>query len=51
MQDEVEQQLKDLYPNLDGGITHTYFDNLLEEEQNVEFFLQPIEGFLVDIIP
>ena len=51
VQDEVEQLMKDLYPNLDGGITHTYFDNLLEEEQNVEFFLQPIEGFLVAIIP
>ena len=38
VQDEVEQLMKDLYPNLDGGITHTYFDNLLEEEQNVEFF-------------
>ena len=49
VQDEVEQLLKELYPNLDGGITHT--NDLHEEEQNDEFFLQPIEGFLVSIIP
>ena len=36
--DEVEQLLNDLYPNLDGGITHTDCDDLLKEEQNVEFF-------------
>ena len=51
VQDEMEQLLKDLYPNLDGGITHTDCNDLHEEEQNVNFFLQPIEGFLVSIIP
>ena len=38
VQDEVEQLLKDLYPTLDVGIIHTDCDDLLEEEQNVEFF-------------
>ena len=38
VQVEVEKLLKDLYPNLDGGTTHTDCDDLLEEEQNVEFF-------------
>jgi len=32
--DEVEELLRDLYPNLDGGTTHT--DDLLEEEPNDE---------------
>ncbi|KAG5616312.1 hypothetical protein H5410_016136 [Solanum commersonii] len=35
-EDEVEELLRDLYPNLDGGITHTDCDDLLEEEPNVE---------------
>ncbi|KAH0781606.1 hypothetical protein KY290_001204 [Solanum tuberosum] len=35
-EDEVEELLRDLYPNLDGGSTHTDCDDLLEEEPNVE---------------
>jgi len=35
-EDEVEELLRDLYPNLDGGTTHTDGDDLLEEEPNVE---------------
>ncbi|KAK6782081.1 hypothetical protein RDI58_019877 [Solanum bulbocastanum] len=35
-EDEVEELLRDLYHNLDGGTTHTDGDDLLEEEPNVE---------------
>ncbi|XP_049345089.1 uncharacterized protein LOC125809514 [Solanum verrucosum] len=35
-EDEVEELLRDLYPNLDGGTTHANGDDLLEEEPNVE---------------
>ncbi|XP_049397294.1 uncharacterized protein LOC125861439 [Solanum stenotomum] len=35
-EDEVEELLRDLYPNLDGGTTHTGCDDFLEEEPNVE---------------
>ncbi|WMV19934.1 hypothetical protein MTR67_013319 [Solanum verrucosum] len=35
-EDEVEELLRDLYPNLDGGITYTDCDDLLKEEPNVE---------------
>ncbi|KAH0682522.1 hypothetical protein KY289_020274 [Solanum tuberosum] len=31
-EDVVEELLRDLYPNLDGGTTHTDGDDLLEEE-------------------
>ncbi|KAH0722630.1 hypothetical protein KY290_005286 [Solanum tuberosum] len=34
--DEVEELLRDLYPNHNGGSTHTDCDDLLEEEPNVE---------------
>ena len=49
-EDEVEELLRDLYPNLDRQITHTDCDDLLEEEPNVDFFLHPIKGFRVVII-
>ncbi|XP_060170527.1 uncharacterized protein LOC132601465 [Lycium barbarum] len=35
-EDEVQELLRDLYPNLDGETTHTDCDDLLEEEPNVE---------------
>jgi len=35
-EDEVEELLRDLYPNHNGGSTHTDCDDLLEEEPNVE---------------
>ncbi|KAG5595121.1 hypothetical protein H5410_036353 [Solanum commersonii] len=45
-EDEVEELLRDLYPNHDGGTTNTDCDDLLEEEPNVEEnFLQLIKGF------
>ncbi|KAG5571350.1 hypothetical protein H5410_061116 [Solanum commersonii] len=34
--DEVQELLKDLYPNVDGGATHTSYDEVVEEEPNVE---------------
>ncbi|KAK6791485.1 hypothetical protein RDI58_010566 [Solanum bulbocastanum] len=34
--DEVQELLRDLYPNLDGGTTHVDGDDLLKEEPNVE---------------
>ena len=37
-EDEVEELLRDFYPNLYGGITHTDCDDLLEKEPNVKFF-------------
>ncbi|KAH0650674.1 hypothetical protein KY285_030764 [Solanum tuberosum] len=46
-EDEVEELLRDLYPNLDGGSTHTDCDDLLEEEPNVEanFFYRLLKDF------
>lgn len=35
-EDEVEELLRDLYPNIDGATTHTGSDDLLKEEPNVE---------------
>lgn len=35
-EDEVEELCLDLCPNLNGGSTHTDFDDLLREEPNVE---------------
>ncbi|WMV09010.1 hypothetical protein MTR67_002395 [Solanum verrucosum] len=46
-EDEVEELLRDLYPNLDGGSTHTDCDDLLEEP-NVEakkFFYSLLKNF------
>lgn len=33
---EVEELLKYLYPNFDGGPIHTNYDNLFKEEPKVE---------------
>lgn len=33
-EDKVEELLKDLYPDLDGGTTHSECDDLLEDEPN-----------------
>ncbi|KAH0712416.1 hypothetical protein KY289_008375 [Solanum tuberosum] len=35
-EDEVQELLKDLYANVDGGATHTGYDDVVEEEPNVE---------------
>ncbi|XP_015168116.1 uncharacterized protein [Solanum tuberosum] len=35
-EDEVEELLRDLYPNLEGGTTHIDCDDLPEEEPNAE---------------
>ena len=35
-EDEVEELLRDLYPNLDGGATQTGCEDILEEEPNAE---------------
>lgn len=35
-EDEVEELLRDLYQNPDGRTTHSYGDDFLEEEPNVE---------------
>ncbi|WMV31114.1 hypothetical protein MTR67_024499 [Solanum verrucosum] len=35
-EDEIQELLKDLYPNVDGGDTHTGYDDVVEEEPNVE---------------
>ncbi|KAG5595127.1 hypothetical protein H5410_036359 [Solanum commersonii] len=46
-EDEVEELLRDLYPNHDGGTTNTDCDDLLEEEPNVEenFFYNLLKDF------
>ncbi|XP_049381430.1 uncharacterized protein LOC125846002 [Solanum stenotomum] len=46
-EDEVEELLRDLYPNLNGGSTHTDCDDLPEEEPNVEakFFFSLLKDF------
>ncbi|KAH0697941.1 hypothetical protein KY289_015423 [Solanum tuberosum] len=35
-EDEVPELLKDLYPSVNGGATHTGYDDVVEEEPNVE---------------
>nr|XP_009797506.1 PREDICTED: uncharacterized protein LOC104243923 [Nicotiana sylvestris] len=34
--DEVQELLRDMYPNIDGRAVHTDCDNLIEEEPNIE---------------
>ncbi|XP_019248394.1 PREDICTED: uncharacterized protein LOC109227650 [Nicotiana attenuata] len=35
-EDEVQELLRDMYPNIDGRTVHTDCDNLIEEEPNIE---------------
>jgi len=35
-EDEVQELLRDLYPNIDGRTVHTDCDDLIEEEPNIE---------------
>lgn len=45
-EDEVEELLKDLYPNGDGEASHTNCDDLLEEEPNGEVkIFYSLKGF------